>query len=474
MHCPECGTNNREGARFCAQCGTPLVLPSSPPPPPTIPPPSRPDSMAPSSPPPDPFPATHPSPPPPPPAPRSSSSSAPSKKRKFPWLLVLGLGLGLLVLCTLGGVLLALPWLRETFSEAPFIPTATEEVAEITPTAEIVLPTETPLLSPCEQGGRHVYLEPGGATVNLRLETPGCPEENAWVEVFRIDQHSVRIGGNRLYYWDELLYTVELITRDGQQQTVPSPTEGTVVAFTVTPDGNRIAWGSYEERDDDIIARVHETDGWGGQPRLITEVAYDLEEFRVDNLIPFAWSPDQERLYVARRGWGMGGYILFRPLPNPAVVEVASGEMEAVEGAAQCTESALSPDGETFACLEYVENVPTLRLWDIAGGNERRIPGSPGFSQAGDLHFSPDGSALAYVEARGDPADEYYRIRQVDVATGAVTDLVERWDADYLTLIGWMEELPVVVTEGGSERVGPEGRAWFSADWFLGMWPASP
>lgn len=266
------------------------------------------------------------------------------------------------------------------------------------------------------------------------------------------------------------------VTPDGEVHAIPSP-GGTVADFAVAPDASRIAWGVFTSDDAAVTARIIITDGEGGQARTLTEMRYSMDD-GPRNLIPFAWSPDLSTLYVAQRYWGIGGYILFDILPDPVMVDVATGTRRSLN-ATGCNQAALSPDGNTLAYLVYVEDHFDLLLRDLRTGSERRIAGAPKRYQAGDLHFSPDSRFLAYAEAVGDPSSEAFTLHRVDVATGAVQTLLTDVQTDYFDIAGWVGNAAggfdiVFVTWDGSERIGDSGRELLSPDTFVGSWIEAP
>lgn len=507
--CPYCATENRPGARHCRQCGRPLVQETPAPQPPAdivcpschapLNPGARfcprcgaavgegavqpPAAVLPAAVPPT-VPASPQIPPPIPPAfhtPPIAPKPAPPPKKGFPILPVAIIG-GLVLLCVCAGGVIALtqlwdklPWAAKptdtvVLTEAPIVTTETPP-ATIEPQ-----PTDTPTSEAVQRSERWAFREHGGASPGLLMTQPGCSTCDVRAEVFRPVLYTIELGGDRLYYWDELLETVFYVTPDGGIHEIPSP-PGTMADFAIAPDASMIAWGMFDSDDDGVTARVTLTDGEGGQARVLTEQRHTHEE-GARNLIPFAWSPDLNTLYVAQRYWGIGGYILFDILPQPMTLDVATGAMQSLN-ATDCSLVALAPDGNTLAYLVEADDHQDLILRDLRSGNEQRIAGTPGHYQAGDLLFAPDSRYLAYAEALGNPESEAFSLRRVEVSSGAVETLITDERTDTFNVAGWVGNETggfdiVVVGSKGSERISSSGRELISEYSFVGSWIEEP
>ncbi|MBN1921458.1 MAG: zinc-ribbon domain-containing protein [Anaerolineae bacterium] len=495
--CPYCAAENRPGARHCRQCGRPLVQETPTPQPAvtTVCPvchaplnsgarfcPRCGAAVGAGAPAP-----TVPAPQPPPPTPPAfqarpvAPKPAPPPKKGFPILPVALIG-GLVLLCVCAGGVIAvtqlwdkLPWVAQptdtvVLTEAPIVTT------EPPPATTEPQPTDTPTTEAVQRIERWAFRERGGASPGLLMTQPGCSTCDVRVEVFRPVLYTIELGGDRLYYWDELLETVFYVTPDGGIHEIPSP-PGTMADFAVAPDASMIAWGMYDSDDDGVTARVTLTDGEGGQARVLTEQRHTHEE-GARNLIPFAWSPNLSTLYVAQRYWGIGGYILFDILPQPMTLDVATGATQSLN-ATDCSLVALSPDGNTLAYLVEADDHQDLILRDLRTNNEQRVTGTPGHFQAGDLLFSPDSRYLAYAEALGNPESEAFSLRRVEVSSGAVETLIADERTDTFNVAGWVGNEAggfdvVVVGSKGSERISNSGRELISEYSFVGSWIEEP
>jgi len=497
--CPYCNTENRPGARHCRQCGRPLAQETPAPQPPadvTCPSchaPLNPGARfcprcgaavgggapQPTMPAPQP-PAAIPTPPAfhtPPMAPKP----APPPKKGFPILPVALIG-GLVLLCVCAAGIIAV---TQLWDKLPWAAKPTETVAvteppivttEVPPITTEPQPTDTPTTETVQRSERWAFRERGGASPGILMTQPGCSTCDVRAEVFRPVLYTIELGGDRLYYWDELLESVFYVTPDGGTHQIPSP-PGTMADFAIAPDASAIAWGMFDSDDAGVTARVVLTNGEGEETRVLTEQRYTHDE-GARNLIPFAWSPDLNTVYVAQRYWGIGGYILFDILPQPMTLDVATGAMQSLD-ATDCSLVALAPDGNTLAYLVEADDHQDLILRDLRSGNEQRVAGTAGHFQAGDLLFSPDSRYLAYAEALGNPENEAFSLRRVEVQSGAVETLVTDERTDTFDIAGWVGNEAgsfdvVVVTSQGSERISDGNRVLLSELTFVGSWIEEP
>ncbi len=77
----------------------------------------------------------------------------------------------------------------------------------------------------------------------------------------------------------------------------------------------------------------------------------------------------------------------------------------------------LSSDAKWFVWLSFANQKHTLVLQNILSGQEVILPIENGYTQAGDVFFSPDNTKFAYAAAVGFPGKESGTVYSVDVAT---------------------------------------------------------
>ncbi len=77
----------------------------------------------------------------------------------------------------------------------------------------------------------------------------------------------------------------------------------------------------------------------------------------------------------------------------------------------------LSGDAQWFVWLSFADQKHSLVLENIVSGQEVILPIENGYTQAGDVFFSPDNTKFAYAAAVGFPGKESGTVYSVDVAT---------------------------------------------------------
>jgi Tol biopolymer transport system component len=145
--------------------------------------------------------------------------------------------------------------------------------------------------------------------------------------------------------------------------------------FDWSPDGKRLVVDVWNERIDRHRLHVIRTDG--GPPRLLT---------RGDDFSA-RWSPDGSTIAFNR--FGRGG--------RAALYAIAADGSRLQRLAVRGNGPAWSPDGSTIAYFTGFRPA-TIHLVDVASGVRRTLTTFAG--EPGDLAWSPDGASIAYMVHR--------------------------------------------------------------------------
>lgn len=181
--CTSCYAPLNPNARFCARCGT---VAAGAAPPPAYPPPAQPPAPV------APLPFSAPTPP----------AVAEGRAKKRGPLLPIALIGGALLLCVCVVGILALTQLRD---KLPWMTKSTDTpVVTQPPVVTEASATETPPQATPRLVERWAFLERGGALLHLRMVKTDCSTCDVRTELFGIQTYSIQLGGDRLYYWDEL------------------------------------------------------------------------------------------------------------------------------------------------------------------------------------------------------------------------------------------------------------------------------
>lgn len=250
------------------------------------------------------------------------------------------------------------------------------------------------------------------------------------------------VAGDYFFYLDEELQLVKRVAFDNTLIELPfvNPSgeffEG---QFLPSPDGERLAWGTYAfepnpNGDNHNQLKVANVDGTGEQ--ILMDRRLQDESILPT---PLGWSPDGRVLYFTNVPYGIGGYILFRGGPDLQQVDLSTGAMTEILPNMGCLcPMSLSPDGSTVAYIGGLEPLE-LVLHEVATGAERRAPLEAGYRQAGSIVWSPDGKLLMLTMAISNfeqQENETYSVVRVEVATLTQTVLI-RDDALLLETVVW-------------------------------------
>lgn len=164
-----------------------------------------------------------------------------------------------------------------------------------------------------------------------------------------------------------------------------------------SPDGRRIAYVSAPAGTSGNF-RLMVTGIHGGKPQTLADQTATLSH-------P-SWTPDGKSIVVTSRN-GVD--------PQIARVDVASKQLQFVEGTANGGYPAVSPDGKTLAFVEIAGRRSRIATVPLGGGSPRIVVQNAFASPV----WSPDGSHIAYTALVGDDST----LRIVDTRNGTVRDL---------------------------------------------------
>jgi len=187
-------------------------------------------------------------------------------------------------------------------------------------------------------------------------------------------------------------YRLQIADADGYNAKTILESRQPVLSPAWSPDGNRLAYVSFEERNSAIYVQDVRT---GQRQKVVSGAGINSSP---------AFSPDGQRLAVTRSKEGN---------PDIYVVELGSGQQTRLttDGGID-TEPAWSPDGQTIVFTSDRGGSPQIYRVSPAGGPQQRVTFNAGDYNA-RASYSPDGKSLVLVNGGGG-----FRIAIHDLETG--------------------------------------------------------
>ncbi|MGB7302449.1 MAG: Tol-Pal system beta propeller repeat protein TolB [Burkholderiaceae bacterium] len=174
-------------------------------------------------------------------------------------------------------------------------------------------------------------------------------------------------------------YRLNISDWDGKNIRIPLTSSEPIISPAWSPDGNRIAYVSFETRKP--VVYVH---------TISTGKRIAVANFRGSNSAP-AWSPDSSTLAVA----------LTRDGSSQIYLVSASGQAEPkrlVSSSGIDTEPQFAPNGTDLYFSSDRGGSPQIYRINVNGGSASRITFGSGYNVS--PRISPDGTTLAYVTRR--------------------------------------------------------------------------
>jgi hypothetical protein len=258
-----------------------------------------------------------------------------------------------------------------------------------------------------------------------------------------------RAAGSRIFVIDQN-GGLKAVHRDGSVEDLGSLGSGPPNSFTVSPDGRRWMWGTFEGQ----TSQVHVA-GDGLAARVVAEEHKDARA-----IMAYAWTP--AGAFIVDSPVGIGGYILFNPALGPVQrVDLSSYQATPVPHTDGCAFSDMSRDG-TIACFPTggSQNSRSLSLIAANGSTKTVQLAMPRFAQDGDAYFTRDGSRLTVAGATGAGANgqsEQYGTDLVRSSDGSITRLSIAGvrPAERMQAATWLDDGSLIVYRPDGAAGGP-------------------
>lgn len=172
-------------------------------------------------------------------------------------------------------------------------------------------------------------------------------------------------------------------------------------------------------------------------------------------LVAEFWSADGQFVYFSKEPYGIGGYINFAGGSSLYKINVATKEVTSL--------IEWSAAGHQMVCLDAISGdfryvvdhcaLKTLTIRDLSDGKVTATIQPPaevnGYNFVGGGRFSPDGKAVAFAMAKGDPSNEQGWLALADSASGNSKLISTGQAGTYFSVHGWLDDQTLLVESHG-------------------------
>lgn len=225
--------------------------------------------------------------------------------------------------------------------------------------------------------------------------------------------------------------------------------------FVVSSDELKVAWTT-QQTFEGVTGFTIESKLWVAdvEEGVATNVYSVSFENREAYLLPVRWSDDGSMVFFSKQRSGLGGYILFGAwhdlykinLEAQEVTQLAQGVNDIAPNEVML--SKVSTD-ETGTDVIALVNDETDYLFSL----------SEGFSRAGNVLFSPDGTKIAYNIAAGNPDEEKYRVIVSEIG-GPEETIVVNSNSFFPNVVRWLDNETLLLADSAGYYIANIDGSW--------------
>lgn len=273
------------------------------------------------------------------------------------------------------------------------------------------------------------------------------------------DVSSYTLVGDKIFYKIPTEQTVAWMGFDRVEHrlayTLTNNGNASIDGFVVSDDASKIAWSTSQLFEGPagytIEATLWEADLEDGVPVEVYATSFENQEAY---LLPVRWSNDLENLYFSEQASGLGGYILFSGWHNLNRINLNTKYISEFGGGIYD----ISAD-ETM--LSQVDDA--VKIIYRIGSNELSpafaIPADEGFTIAGNVMFSPDGTKIAYNIAAGNPDEEKYRVIVSEIG-GSEETIVINSNSFFPNVVRWLDNETLLLSDSAGYYIANIDGSW--------------
>ncbi|PKN86589.1 MAG: hypothetical protein CVU46_07240 [Chloroflexi bacterium HGW-Chloroflexi-8] len=231
------------------------------------------------------------------------------------------------------------------------------------------------------------------------------------------------------------------------------------VSIAVSPDGQRIAWGTSSWIDNAPQTELYIANMDGSNLQKVDQILASDQNDAWFIFHPLHWTVDGKLVYATGMT-GIGGYLIFGGYNGLRIYDPQNDSIDILISDDEMLGICLSSVSDDISQIAIVcdDASRTVRVRELSTGVETSYKVLPDQNTAGSAKFSPSGKWLAYVIQRLNPEDEFGQVVVTSVDGNAPPQIIANNEGGTFNIEGWIDDESFLVTRYDIEGNGTQWR----------------